>query len=73
MPVTVAASEFGGRIGENDMKRILILLLCLGTLFAASGCASQQTVANAHVANAHVAYAHVDAPHPAHMGRPNWL
>ncbi|AOJ07407.1 hypothetical protein WS71_08885 [Burkholderia mayonis] len=63
MPVTVAASEFGGRTDENDMKRILIFLLCLSTLFAASGCASQQTVADAHV----------DAPHPAHMGRPDWL
>ncbi|WP_038753006.1 MULTISPECIES: hypothetical protein [Burkholderia] len=45
------------------MKRILIFLLCLSALAAASGCATRQTVADSYV----------DGPHPAHMGRPNWL
>ncbi|AGK50850.1 MULTISPECIES: hypothetical protein [Burkholderia] len=45
------------------MKRILILLLCLGMLSAASGCATPQTAVDSSV----------DTPHPAHAGRPNWL
>ncbi|WP_038784631.1 hypothetical protein [Burkholderia pseudomallei] len=52
-------------IGMNriDMKRILILLLCLGVLGVASGCAAPQTVLDSSV----------DTRRPARAGRPNWL
>ncbi|WP_181001113.1 hypothetical protein [Burkholderia pseudomallei] len=43
-----------------DMKRILILLLCLGV---ASGCAAPQTALDSSV----------DTRRPARAGRPNWL
>lgn len=52
-----------------DMKRILILLLCLdvlgvlGVLGVASGCAAPQTALDSSV----------DTRRPARAGRPNWL
>ncbi|KIX50580.1 lipoprotein [Burkholderia pseudomallei] len=52
-------------IGMNriDMKRILILLLCLGVLGVASGRAAPQTALDSSV----------DTRRPARAGRPNWL
>lgn len=46
-----------------DMKRILILLLCLGVLGVASGRAAPQTALDSSV----------DTRRPARAGRPNWL